>query len=111
MRESFLAVDAATDVRALTSNLRRRGEVVSAGGQTRGQVRQVVARFWSRLRRAGLDPTRLHPRPALDINEFDAPRLFSPLRHAPPALRPPLDAIAKDGQHVVVICDAPGRVL
>lgn len=83
MRDSFLAVDAATDVGAL-------------------------ARSWSRTRGAGLDATRLDPRPALDINEFDATRLFWPARHARSALRSPLGAVAKDAQHVVVICVGRG---
>jgi hypothetical protein len=111
MRDTFRAVDAATEVRALIRDLRRRWEPMSAGGHTRGQVWPVVARSWSRMRGGGLDPTRLHPRPALDADPLDATRSFSPLRHALPALSRHLGAIAEDAEHVVVICDPVGRIL
>lgn len=86
MRDSFLAVDAATDVGAL-------------------------ARSSSRTRGAGRDATRLDPRPAIGIKELDATRSSSPARHARPALRSPLGAIAKGAQHVVVTGLAVDRVL
>ena len=86
MRDSFLAVDAATDVGALARSC------------------------WSRTWGAGPDATGLHPRPALDV--LDAARSSSPMGQALPAVRRHLGAIAaEDAEHVVVICDAVGRIL
>jgi hypothetical protein len=60
---------------------------------------------------AGLDPARLRPRPALDADGLATARSSSPLLHALPALRRHLGGIAEDAEHIMVICDAVGRIL
>ena len=63
MRNPFVAVDAATDLRARARVLRRSWETTMGGGTGAG-VRPVIERSWRRLTDAGLDPDHLHPRRA-----------------------------------------------
>jgi hypothetical protein len=111
MRDSFIAVDAATDLRAHARNLRQWWDATFTGAPVRGQVRPVIARSWSRMTGAGLHPAHLRPRPALDADALAAARSSSPLRHALPALRHHLGGIAEEAQHIVVVCDAVGGIL
>jgi hypothetical protein len=109
--ESFVAVDTAMDLRARARDLRRWWEAMFTGTPVGGEVRPVVARSWSRLAGAGLDPEHLRPRPALDAVALEAARAASPLRDALPVLRHHLGGIAQEAEHVMVVCDAAGRIL
>jgi hypothetical protein len=60
---------------------------------------------------AGLDPDHLHPRRALDDEALELAREASPLSEALPVLRKCLGSVALDAEHVMVICDAAGRIL
>jgi hypothetical protein len=106
MRDPFIAVDAGTDIRAHARALRRAWEAREGAN-----VRTVISQSWSRMSSAGLDPDHLHPRRAWSGEELDAARAASPLSEALPALRRCLGGIALDAQHVMVICDAAGRIL
>lgn len=111
MPDSFVAVDTAMDLRARARDLRRWWESMFTGTPVGGEVRPVVARSWSRLAGAGLDPAHLRPRPALDAVGLEAARAASPLRHTLPVLRHHLGGIAQEAEHVMVVCDAAGRIL
>jgi hypothetical protein len=110
-RDPYVAIDAATDLRAHARALRRVWEAANGGDVGRGRPRAVIEESWRRLRRAGLDPARLRPRPALDADALAAARESSALAGMLPALRRGLGAVAEDAQHVMVICDADGRIL
>jgi hypothetical protein len=106
MRDPFIAVDAGTDIRAHARVLRRAWESLESGS-----VRAVISQSWSRMTSAGLDPDHLHPRRALADDELAAAREASPLSEALPVLRKCLGSVALDAEHVMVICDAGGRIL
>jgi GAF domain len=106
MRDPFIAVDAGTDIRAHARALRRAWEAREGA-----MVRTVISQSWSRMSSAGLDPDHLQPRRAWTDEELEAARAASPLGEALPALRRCLGGIALDAEHVMVICDAAGRIL
>ncbi|MGH2763716.1 MAG: GAF domain-containing protein [Thermoleophilaceae bacterium] len=74
-------------------------------------VRPVIERSWARMAGAGLDPEELHPRAAFDSRGLEDIRASSRLSEVMPVLRRCLGALAEDAEHVVVVCDAAGRVL
>lgn len=111
MRNTFLAIDAATDLRAHARDLRRSWEAAFSGSLVPGGVRPVIAHSWSRMTGAGLDPAHLRPQVALDDRALADARAQSPLRAAVAALRSHLGAIAQEAEHVMVVCDADGRIL
>jgi hypothetical protein len=111
MRDAFLAVDAATDLRAHARQLRRWWDATFSGTATAPPVRPVIARSWSRMAGAGLDPAHLRPRAVLSSDDLADARVSSPLRTTLPALRRHLGTIADDAEHVMVLCDAAGRIL
>jgi hypothetical protein len=111
MGDSLIAVDAATDLRAHARNLRQWWDATFTGAPAHGDVRPVIARSWSRMTRAGLDPARLRPRPALDADALATAQASSPLLPALPSLRRHLGGIAEDARHIMVVCDAAGRIL
>ena len=74
-------------------------------------VRTVISQSWSRMASAGLDPDHLHPRRALSADALQDARAASPLSETLPALRRCLGGLALDAEHVMVICDAAGRIL
>jgi hypothetical protein len=110
-RDPFVAVDAATDVRAYARTLRRVWEAARTGARGPLRPRAVVEQSWSRLERAGLDPERLRPRPALDPDALARARETSALAPVLTVLRRSLGALAQDAEHVMVISDAGGRIL
>jgi hypothetical protein len=110
-RDPFVALDAATDVRAHARALRRVWEAAREGAHGPLRPRAVIEQSWSRLERAGLDPARLRPRPALDADALALARETSPISGVLPVLRRSLGALAQDAEHVMVICDAGGRIL
>jgi hypothetical protein len=106
VRDPFIAVDAGTDIRAHARALRRAWEA-----REPASVRAVISQSWSRMASAGLDPDHLHPRRALSPDALEDARAVSPLSEALPALRRCLGGLALDAEHVMVICDAAGRIL
>jgi hypothetical protein len=110
-RDPFIAIDAGTDVRAHARTLRRVWEAAHEGAGTSARPRAVIEQSWRRLHRAGLQPERLRARPALDADALADARAASPLTDVLPVLRRYLGALADDAQHVLVVCDAAGRIL
>jgi len=110
MRNPFVAVDSATDLRARARVLRRSWMSAMEGAPS-GDVRPVIGRSWQRLASAGLDPETLKPRRAFDRSDLDLARALSPLRHVIDILRGCLLRFADDCEHVMVVVDGPGRIL
>lgn len=111
MRDPFIAIDAATDLRAHARVLRRAWDSCLDDALERSGVRPVIAQSWRRLVGAGLDPAILHPRLALEPHEIERARAASPLNAVMPTLRMCLQRFAEDSQHMMVVVDARGRVL
>jgi GAF domain len=110
MRNPFVAVDAATDLRARARELRRSWESTMGGGGGE-DVRPLIERSWRRLTDAGLDPDHLHPRRAFEAAALEDMRAASPLSQVIDVLRSCLGRFADDAEHVMVVVDATGRIL
>jgi hypothetical protein len=110
-RDPFIAIDAGTDVRAHARSLRRTWEAVLEGGRGPLKPRSVIEASWARMQLAGLDPDRLRPNRALDEPALMQARADTPIADVMPVLRRCLGALADDAQHVMVVCDAAGRIL
>jgi hypothetical protein len=111
LQDPFIAIDAATDLRAHARKLRRAWDSCLDDELERGGVRPVIAQSWRRLTGAGLDPGLLHPRMALGADEIEVARASSSLNDVMPILRTCLQRFAADAQHMMVVVDARGRVL
>ena len=110
-RDPFVALDAGTDVRAHARALRRIWDAAREGSRAPRRPRAVIEQSWSRMRSAGLDPERLRPRSALDADGLAEAREGSAIGGVMPVLRRSLGALAQDAEHVLVVCDAAGRIL
>jgi hypothetical protein len=71
----------------------------------------VIEQSWRRLAATGVDPRALQPRVALDRDGIAEARAASPLAETLPMLHRALCAIAHDAEHLMVVCDAGGRIL
>jgi hypothetical protein len=111
MRDPFIAVEAATDLRAHARLLRRSWESALGGDGATVAVRPVIEESWQRMTGAGLDPDHLHPQRAFAPDELDDRRDASPLRACIDVLRRCLGGFAMDAEHVMVVVDATGRIL
>jgi hypothetical protein len=111
LRDPFIAVEAATDLRAHARELRRSWEDSLMGTEAPATVRPVIAQSWRRMTGAGLDPDRLQPRRALAPDELEEARAASPLGAVIDTLRRCLCGFAQDAEHVMVVVDAAGRIL
>jgi transcriptional regulator of acetoin/glycerol metabolism len=87
------------------------GRPRTAGDAGPLRPRAAIEQSWRRLARAGLDPERLRPRTALDADALAQTRESSALAGVLTVLRGSLGALAQDAEHVMVICDADGRIL
>lgn len=111
MQQSYTAVEAATDLRVHARNLREWWEAAFGDSRAPTQTRSVIQQSWSRLSDAGLDPGHLRPQAASLGQDLDELRARSPLQRVMPVLRHFLGAIATEAEHVMVVCDAGGRIL
>jgi GAF domain len=109
MRDPFIAIDAATDLRAHARALRRSWESALGGGAAAGAVRPVIRQSWERM--VGSDPERLRPQRAFAADELDDRRSVSKLATCIAVLRRALGSFALDGEHVMVVVDDTGRIL
>lgn len=110
VRDQFVAIGTATDLRAHARELRRRWDASFGLGRP-GGVRSVVADSWSRMLDEGIEPDKLEPRRVLDDDGLAAIRETSPLGAVLPDLRGCLGGLADDAEHILVVGDAAGRLL
>ncbi|MET7757736.1 GAF domain-containing protein [Streptomyces sp. NPDC005389] len=75
-----------------------------------GQVRPLVAASWRRSARARVSPDGA-ARVELDEDELADLRDGHPLAAAMPVIRELMGAYATDGEHLLAVCDAAGRML
>ncbi|WOX20277.1 GAF domain-containing protein [Streptomyces solicathayae] len=95
------------DVRAV----RRAHEVFTSGGELRRPpVRELVAASWRRSARARVSPDGAA---CVELGDGDlaAYREGHPLAAAMPVIRELMGAYATDGEHLLAVCDAAGRML
>ncbi|WP_030544247.1 helix-turn-helix domain-containing protein [Streptomyces albus] len=85
-----------------------------AGGRRPGppgpSVRPVVADSWRRSARARVSPDGTAP-VELSDDDLDAYRAEHPLARVMPLFRDLMGTFAMDGEHLLAVCDAQGRLL
>ncbi|MFJ5097969.1 GAF domain-containing protein [Streptomyces sp. NPDC088557] len=84
--------------------------VTGTAGAGARKVRPLVAASWRRSARARVSPDGA-ARVELDGDELAAHRDAHPLAAAMPVVRELMGAYAADGEHLVAVCDAAGRML
>ncbi|MBS2963430.1 hypothetical protein KGA66_10260 [Actinocrinis puniceicyclus] len=110
MGNPWLALEIGADPRRRAGQLRRAHEAFVTGGPIPGPVRPVVADSWRRSAGALVSPDVLAPVDLADA-ELEEYRRAHPLAAVMPVLRDLLGAVADDGEHVLAVCDAEGRLL
>lgn len=91
--------------------VRRAHEAFTAGGPLGvPPVRPLVAESWRRSVRARVSPDGA-ARVELDEEELADHREEHPLAAAMPVIRELMGAYARDGEHLIAVCDAAGRML
>ncbi|MEU6658360.1 GAF domain-containing protein [Streptomyces sp. NPDC046821] len=73
--------------------------------------RPVIGESWGRMLRNGVDPDRDVRSGLLNLEEIEERRQASPLLDIMPVLREALVSVADEAHHIMVVCDADGRIL
>ncbi|MFI6108407.1 GAF domain-containing protein [Streptomyces sp. NPDC051310] len=105
------ALERGADPVARAGALRRAHDAFTSGGGVPGPpVRALVAESWRRSARARVSPEGAA---CVDLGgeELGAYRGGHPLAAAMPVIRELMGAYATDGEHLVAVCDAYGRLL
>ncbi|MCX5384202.1 GAF domain-containing protein [Streptomyces sp. NBC_00083] len=108
--ESWVALDAGADPSERIPQLRSAHEQFTANGRMARPVRPLVAASWQRSARARVSPDGA-ARVELGEDDVAAYRDGHPLARVMPVVRELTGAYAGDGEHVVAVCDAQGRLL
>ncbi|MBM7173520.1 GAF domain-containing protein, partial [Streptomyces sp. G44] len=82
-----------------------------SGQRPRVMPRPVISESWGRMLTVGVDPDRDVRSRLLGEEELEERRRASPLLPILPVLREALVTVADAAQHIMVVCDADGRVL
>ena len=107
----FSAIRPGTDLPSYARELVRMHDAVIAGGRSVLQPRPLVARSWSRVLRAGLDPDGRNPRDPLPTEQVLARRRASPISLVVDELRQIITSVADASQFLMVVTDADGIIL
>ncbi|MFF2324913.1 MULTISPECIES: GAF domain-containing protein [unclassified Streptomyces] len=110
MTDPWVALEADTDPGARLGELRRAHEVFTTAGRLERPVRSVVGESWRRSVRARVSPDGA-ALVELGADELGPYRDGHPLAPAMPLIRELMSAYATDGEHLLAVCDAHGRLL
>ncbi|GLF93301.1 GAF domain-containing protein [Streptomyces yaizuensis] len=110
MSEAWVALDSGDDPARRNAELRRAYDVYRTVGRVEQPVRAVVAESWRRSERARVSPEGIAG-VELDDDALSACREDHPLARAMPLIRELTGGYARDGDHLVAVCDAHGRLL
>jgi hypothetical protein len=110
MSNPWLALSRGTDPAERISQVGRAHERFVTGQRVLTQVRPVVAESWRRSAGALLSPDSTAPIELSD-GDLEAYRAAHPLARVLPIFRDLLGGLADDGEHLMAICDAYGRLL
>ncbi|GAB1689559.1 GAF domain-containing protein [Krasilnikovia sp. M28-CT-15] len=111
MSNPWLALHAGADPTARITEVGRAYERFVAGDAgPQLPVRPVVVESWRRSADARFDPDGTAPIELRD-DELEAYRAAHPLACVLPIFRDLLGGLAEDGDHIVAVCDAHGRLL
>ncbi|MBD0324719.1 MAG: GAF domain-containing protein, partial [Aldersonia sp.] len=107
----FSAVRPGTDLPSYARDLRRMHDAVIGGSSSPLRPRALVARSWSRVLDAGLDPDGTNSRDPLPFEEVQRRRQASALSGIIDELRDVIAAVADASQLLLVVTDADGIIL
>ncbi|MGY4901831.1 GAF domain-containing protein [Streptomyces sp. 900116325] len=110
MTDPWVALTADTDLVDRLGELRHAHEVFTTAGRLELPVRSVVGESWRRSARARVSPDGA-AQVELGADELGPYREGHPLARAMPVIRELMSAYAADGEHLLAVCDAYGRLL
>lgn len=110
LTDTWVALEAGADPARRRGALGRAYESFATAGRVEGPVRSVVADSWQRSTRAHVSPDGT-ARVELSDDELAAYRDAHPLARVMPLFRELMGAYARDGEHLIAVCDAYGRLL
>ncbi|MEU2223772.1 GAF domain-containing protein [Streptomyces sp. NPDC018347] len=110
MTDPWVALKPGADPAEHVRVLRRAHETFAVAGTVPRPVRSVVADSWRRSARAGVGPDGT-ARVELTDGDLGAYRAEHPLARVMPLFRELLGTFAADGEHLLAVCDAHGRLL
>jgi hypothetical protein len=110
LTDAWVALEAGADPARRRGALCRAYESFAVAGRIERPVRPVVAESWRRSARARVSPEGMADVELCD-DELAAYRDGHPLARVMPLFRELMGAYALDGEHLVAVCDARGRLL
>ncbi|MEU4492129.1 GAF domain-containing protein [Streptomyces sp. NPDC023998] len=110
MSDTWVALESGADPTERIAELRWAYEAYLTAGRVERPVRSVVAESWRRSARAQVSPEGTAG-VELDAEALAAYRENHPLARVMPLVRELMGAYASDGEHLVAVCDAHGRLL
>ncbi|WP_369227282.1 GAF domain-containing protein [Streptomyces sp. R39] len=110
MTNTWVALEPGADPAERVRALRRAHETFTTAGTVPRPVRSVVAESWRRSARAGVGPDGT-ARVELTDGDLGAYRAEHPLARVMPLIRELMGTFAADGEHLLAVCDADGRLL
>ncbi|MFD4974468.1 GAF domain-containing protein [Streptomyces sp. NPDC058424] len=110
LTDPWVALEPGADPAERVLALRRAHETFTAVGAVPRPVRPVVADSWRRSARAGVGPDGTASVELAD-SDLGTYRAEHPLARVMPLFRELLGTFAADGEHLLAVCDAHGRLL
>ncbi|MFJ8795731.1 GAF domain-containing protein [Streptomyces sp. NPDC102462] len=110
MTDPWVALEPGADPVERVRVLRRAHETFTTAGTVPRPVRSVVADSWRRSARAGVGPDG-SANVELTDGDLGAYRAEHPLAQVMPLFRELMGTFAADGEHLLAVCDAHGRLL
>lgn len=110
LTDPWVALAADADPGEQLGALRHAHEVFTSAGRLERPVRSVVGESWRRSARARVSPDGAALMD-LGAEELGSYREAHPLARAMPVIRELMSAYATDGEHLLAVCDAHGRLL
>jgi hypothetical protein len=110
LTDPWVALEPGADPAERVRVLRRAHDTFTTAGTVPRPVRSVVADSWRRSARAGVGPDGAASVELTD-GDLGAYRAEHPLARVMPLFRELLGTFAADGEHLLAVCDAHGRLL
>ncbi|MFF4043408.1 GAF domain-containing protein [Streptomyces sp. NPDC001816] len=110
MTDPWVALEPGADPAERVRVLRRAHETFTTAGTVPRPVRGVVAESWRRSARAGVGPDGTASVELTD-GDLGTYRAEHPLARVMPLFRELMGTFAADGEHLLAVCDAHGRLL
>ncbi|MFF3937286.1 GAF domain-containing protein [Streptomyces phaeofaciens] len=110
LTDPWVALEPGADPAERVRVLRRAHETFTVAGTVPRPVRAVVADSWRRSARAGVGPDGSASVELAD-GDLGAYRSEHPLARVMPLFRELMGTFAADGEHLLAVCDAHGRLL